>query len=552
MRARIAAEHLSPSKPLTRLAALILVFGVVAAPVASAAPTAAKSRQQSSSQRRTETKPDRLRACVRYRLRLIISRAPDRARARDERHAAHTKAKRYCARARAARHRGHTAHRLPHPGSGDSRHTGTITSTSSSAGTTTSVRTSLSATTSTTSISSTSASTVTSSNPATSTTTSTTSSSTEITTQTTITTSVGGSGGAGGEVTGASAVEPGPLAEAGGSTGWDGLGAGVFPGPNWRPYAATSPFNIGTAAARVHALSSEYVRQALVFGPPANLYAGTAGTTSDWAHPTYFAQPGDPLYTLHATEEWGKNEINGIQIPIPEYARPAGGEDGHMTVVTPEGWEYDFWRAQIPPKGGGTFSFAWGGRTRIDGTGTGSGGTASGFGNLAGMIRAPELKADRINHALFMTIKCAAPNTLFGDGAAGASQYSSSYVYPATGGGSPCPSGYQYALPLGAWLKLEITTAELNALSVPAWERTILVALREYGAFCGDTGGPGMGFMFESSESYIAQGRPDPLVEYARENDIPQTSGGLYAFSFGLSAEWWADHLRVLEPPAQA
>ena len=82
-----------------------------------------------------------------------------------------------------------------------------------------------------------------------------------------------------------------------------------------------------------------------------------------------------------------------MQIPIPAGARPAGGSDGHMTVVTPEGWEYDFWQAKAPPAGGGTLTFAWGKRTRIDGIGHRRRRTASGFGILAGMIRAPELAA---------------------------------------------------------------------------------------------------------------------------------------------------------------
>ena len=74
-----------------------------------------------------------------------------------------------------------------------------------------------------------------------------------------------------------------------------------------------------------------------------------------------------------------------------------------MTVITPSGWEYDFWRVESKPRGGGTLVSSWGGRTRIDGDGRRSGGTASGFGNVAGIIRASELEFGRINHALFMT-----------------------------------------------------------------------------------------------------------------------------------------------------
>ena len=123
------------------------------------------------------------------------------------------------------------------------------------------------------------------------------------------------------------------------------------------------------------------------FGPPAPLYAGTADTPADFGHPTFYARPSDPLYTLHATNGAARS-IEGLKIPIPADARPAAGGDGHMTVVTPDGWEYDFWQVQSRPAGGGVLTYHGGGRTRIDGDGLGSGGTASGFGNLAGVIRA--------------------------------------------------------------------------------------------------------------------------------------------------------------------
>ncbi len=55
---------------------------------------------------------------------------------------------------------------------------------------------------------------------------------------------------------------------------------------------------------------------------------------------------------------------------------------------------------------GGTLTFGWGGATRIDGDGRGSDATAAQYGNLAGIIRAQELQAGAINHALFTVIRC--------------------------------------------------------------------------------------------------------------------------------------------------
>ncbi len=289
------------------------------------------------------------------------------------------------------------------------------------------------------------------------------------------------------------------------------------------------------------------MQKVLSWGRPENLVAGTAESAEDWGHPTFFAQPSDPIYTLQATAPWGSNSLNGMRIPIPQDARAAGSEDGHMTVVTPDGWEYDFWQAQALPAGGGTLTFAWGGRTRIDGDGTGSGGTASGFGNLAGMIRAPELAAGRINHALFMVVKCAARGTSFGYGTITGSA-ASSYVYPATAGGSACATNKSDIPPLGAHFMLAMSDTQIQALSVPGWKKTILTALAHYGAYVGDTGGPGFAFMFESSTAYTALGLKDPLVEFARQNNLPTWEGkGIFNLASGVE---WEKYLRVLAPPS--
>src|SRR6185437_15384803 len=106
-----------------------------------------------------------------------------------------------------------------------------------------------------------------------------------------------------------------------------------WPGAGWRPYGAGSPFNEPIGKAKVHANSAAFVAGALQWGSPADIIAGTAGGPEDWGHPVYYAQPGDPVYVLHATESWGHNALNGMRIPIPAQARPAGGGDAHMTVV---------------------------------------------------------------------------------------------------------------------------------------------------------------------------------------------------------------------------
>ncbi|MDO8184235.1 hypothetical protein Q5424_00085 [Conexibacter sp. JD483] len=343
-------------------------------------------------------------------------------------------------------------------------------------------------------------------------------------------------------------VTSGPTASA---SSWLGFKAGRWPGADWRPYAASSPFNQPIArGVRVHPRSREYIRQILAWSLPAAVVGGVAGTTDDYAHPTYWASRSDPVFTLRPTSSWGHPALRGVRIRIPRRARAAMGGDGHMTVVQPDGWEYDFWQAR--PQSGGVLRYTAGARLRIDGSGIDGGATAADFGNLAGIIRAPELAAGRIDHALFLVIRCAASGTRFGYGARSRGAGDSAWVYPAGGGGAPCRDGSE-APPLGARLQLAMSERELAALPVPPWKRAILRALARYGAYVGDTGGPGVGLQIESSLTYTAFGLPDPLVQLARRQQATgdpfvRQSGDRWLFDVSGDVDWLRK-LRVVTPP---
>lgn len=355
-------------------------------------------------------------------------------------------------------------------------------------------------------------------------------------------------------------AEPGPAptstartAATAAAPSWQGFRAGRWPGADWRPYAASSPFNQPIPrGTRVHPLSSRYVRQILAWSLPAAVVGGVAGTTNDYAHPTYWASRRDPIYTLRPTSDWGQPALRGKRIHVPRQAQAALGGDGHMTVVQPNGWEYDFWQARPHGAGGGVLRYTAGARLRIDGSGIDGGATAADFGNLAGIIRAPELAAGRIDHALFLVIRCAASGTRFGYGVKRRSHDDSAWVYPAGGGGAPCHDGSE-APPLGARLRLAMSERELNALAVPPWKRAILRALARYGAYVGDTGGPGVGLQIESSLTYTAFGAPDPLVQLARRQQAAgdpfvRQSGEWWLFDVSSDVDWLRK-LRVVVPP---
>ena len=231
-------------------------------------------------------------------------------------------------------------------------------------------------------------------------------------------------------------------------------------------------------------------------------------------------------------ESWGTCGVEGHQIRIPDAAKPAAGGDAHLTVVDQAtGWEYDLWDVRYKPTGGGRLDFGWGGRTRIDGDGRGSDATAAQFGNLAGIIRAPELAAGVIPHALFTVIKCGAA--------------SPRYVYPATKSGTIC-SDSTGAPPMGSHLWLAMSDAQIEALAVPRWKKTILHAMADYGMFMGDTGSGSWAIQAESGQTYTSFGREDQLVAFARANGWPPYNGR-YVGNLRDGVDW-ARYLRVLDP----
>jgi hypothetical protein len=333
-------------------------------------------------------------------------------------------------------------------------------------------------------------------------------------------------------------------------TSWEGFRAGHWPGADWRPYAADSPFNTPIAQTRVHPRSRAIVARILSWGEPAGIVAGVSDSADDYAHPTYYARSDDPVYRLRS--QYGRSPFDGRRIRIPAAARPAGGGDAHMTVVQPDGWEYDFWQVRSKPRGGKTLRFTIGDRLRIDGSGLHGDATAAGFGNLAGIIRAPELAAGQIDHALFLVVRCTSSGRSFGYGVKRQHRDDEgSYVFPADGGGAPCDDAD--APPMGARLQLAMSSTQIAALGLPAWKQAVLHALATYGGYVGDTGGPGFGVQIESSTTYTAFGRPDPLVQFAQRELAASTSSvqeysGRYVLDLAGGVDW-ARYLRVVTPP---
>ena len=275
---------------------------------------------------------------------------------------------------------------------------------------------------------------------------------------------------------------------------------------------------------------------------PGSLQAGQP-SSEDYYHPVVYSQPTDPLYTIHCNQ-YACDDLEGKQVRIPVGARPAGSSDGHLSVVDQtSGYAYEFWRSDTPSGSGGTLNVGEGQVSRVvdpdatgvsldlDGDGRLAGATAGYFSGLAGIIRAEELQAGQINHAIFITIPCSAQ--------------SPRNVPPAPRPiGTTCSDNID-RFPMGARLQLNMSAAEIDALAVPTWKKTILHAMRVYGMYFGDTGGPqAFGVWLESCVTYTAFGAPCRMVEFAKANGW-SASSGYYVGSLRDGVPW--SRLRVLD-----
>jgi hypothetical protein len=311
-----------------------------------------------------------------------------------------------------------------------------------------------------------------------------------------------------------------------------------------RPYRSSSPFNTPLPAnPKLIANSDAIVRRFLAFNQIKPLWIGTADTDDDYGRPVYYAAPGDPVYRLRCKGRYCPMRIEGARIRLPRGARPAAGGDGHMAIIQPNGTEYDLYEVSTPiPKAGGVVVSNGGGRTRVNGSGirVPNGATAAKFGLLAGVIRAREMQAGVINHALVFGTRCVADT----------------YVYPAAGRARTCTSMGDSGLnapPTGARFQLAMSAGEIDALAVPAWKKAILRALATHGMYLGDTGGGFLGLESETMYSSLRVRNPWPAIARALR---PQ--GGIstwissrdghrdYTFDIASGVPW--ERLRVIDP----
>ena len=325
------------------------------------------------------------------------------------------------------------------------------------------------------------------------------------------------------------------------SCSWGSFSASSIPGACWRPYCDSSPFNTtGRGQAGGLKLGGDRLAADGAFAVPDKITPATADTAGDWSHPIYYSQPTDPLFTVALHRGLGHLRVEGMQVRIPAQRgppaarRPHGGDrPGARAGSTTSGRSVQARRRRHD------LELSWGGRTAIgtaDADGLDSNATAAHFGLAAGVIRPSELAAGEIDHALFMVVKCT----------------NGSSVYPAgPGTGSACADKTN-APAMGQHFYLDLSDAQIEALSVPAWQKTILRAMARYGLYVGDTGGSGWGIQFESGSSFTSFGQADPWVALGDQYGVtkwtePNSGRVLRIWDFGGAVDW-SSNLSVAAP----
>lgn len=359
----------------------------------------------------------------------------------------------------------------------------------------------------------------------------------------------------------------------------------------FQPYSPTSIWNHKLPASPVvYASSAQRIADAFANGCGGNSMCGAGfryvqwGGGQEYDHPVVFASSTDPLVNAWCDEPgyWTTGTAGCHQTPtqirIPAKARPASGGDHHLAVVQPDGTEYDFWQVNKNSRntanyGSTTATTDWQRGDEIDFWGgglcgnfySGSGITpnnATSGGNClaAGTITSQEIVNNQINHALTAAVGCSDPQV----------------VYPAVTGTHTCPSSWGAVIPMGALIHVKDTDAQINAMSISAFEKAVLRAYHDYGLYVmdganqlsngdgiphapwvGDPGGQYTPFGVTNPMPNVLQNagwQPDQVPNNCSQWPLASCGGSQTEYRLYGNSGWnpfpdgWKNHLEILDP----
>lgn len=218
-----------------------------------------------------------------------------------------------------------------------------------------------------------------------------------------------------------------------------------------------------------------------------------------WSVPIYYAGENTRRVLVgHASSldpTYGTLPSDGWPVPVDPSWKPASEEDGHISIIDTNGWEYSFWKFV----NGDTPTAAGGGITdiRSDRITSGFGGaTAANFARAAGLVRVEEWERGYIDHALFVATSLTRTGT------------PPPYRFPAlkSDGKNLAGAPQNATIVMGARLQLDPAFDVDAKSSWLPWHRIVAKALQTYGVYVGDTSGNIWGMLGEIPQTTTGAG----------------------------------------------
>jgi hypothetical protein len=274
--------------------------------------------------------------------------------------------------------------------------------------------------------------------------------------------------------------------------------------------------------------------------------------------PVYTAKSTDPIVAVSCTQYC---QSSSVSINIPAQARPESAicpGDCQMAVIEPNGTEYALYGQNPAYKGGSTLSvlgLAW---ANIAGIGVdpngmsltspGRGGGNSGNGLMMATMSEPtvaEISSGTILHAININVPC-----------------ESGQVFPGSNA-EDCASNFGYTgPPAGSRFQLVLTNSQINgtapnsigyvAANTAPWEKPILIAMHNYGAYatvtCGRACGDRVNIYMENGTQYTAFGGTWPVSTFNWSSSGNNGSVGSVPTNWRPGGINWATALQIVSP----
>ena len=274
--------------------------------------------------------------------------------------------------------------------------------------------------------------------------------------------------------------------------------------------------------------------------------------------PVYVAKSTDPMVNVTCRQYC---QAGSVAINIPAQARPEAAicpGDCQMAVIEPNGTEYALYGQSPAYSGGSSLSvlgLAWASISGMgvdpNGMSLSSPGHAGGDvsnGTMMATLSEPtvaEISSGTIAHALNINVAC-----------------ESGQVFPGSNA-EDCASNFGYTgPPAGSRFQLALTNAQIdgtaansigyNAASTAPWERAILHAMHNYGAYasvtCGRACGDRINMYMENGTQYSSFGAKWPVSTFNWSSPGNNGATGVVPSNWRPGGLNWATALQIVSP----